>query len=148
MLLGWLGKRSLLRSTWRGCTHPSSLHVWRATRLSLSSLFKQTCTWSHCSRNSVTIASKLVLLSLFSFVPQLLYSVAAWTLTFPKWKHVIFWVHFRENYLFSDFRNYGNMLRAKIISKVSHLFQAMNVRPVFFLFRRALSSSNKQRWTK
>lgn len=36
-------------------------------------------------------------------------------------------VYIIEYYLFSDFRNYDNVLRAKIISSLSHQFQAMNV---------------------
>lgn len=38
---GWRGKQSSQHLTWTGCTHPSSLHVWRVTLLTPSSLFKQ-----------------------------------------------------------------------------------------------------------
>lgn len=50
---------------------------------------------------------------------------------FPTCKHVTFQGDTIEYYLFSDFRNYGNVLRAKIISNISHLFQAMNVFAVY-----------------
>lgn len=39
----------------------------------------------------------------------------------------MFQVYIIEYYLFSDFKNYDNMLEAKIISNLSHLFEAMNV---------------------
>lgn len=46
---------------------------------------------------------------------------------FPTCEHVMFQVYIIEYYLFSDFKNYDNMLEAKIISNLSHLFEAMNV---------------------
>lgn len=52
---------------------------------------------------------------------------------FPIREHVLFQVYTIENYLFSDFRNDYNVLRAKIISNLSHLFQAMNVHAFFCL---------------
>lgn len=52
---------------------------------------------------------------------------------FPKHEHVSLQVCIIDYYLFSDFRNYGYVLRAKMISSppVSHLFQAMNVDNLF-----------------
>lgn len=46
---------------------------------------------------------------------------------FPTCKHVTFQVYVIEYYLFSDFRNDGNVLEAKINSNLSQLFEAMNV---------------------
>lgn len=55
-------------------------------------------------------------------------------------------VYIIEYYLFSDFRNYDNVLKAKIISILPHLVKALNVDAVFSLG--ALSPSNKQCWTE
>lgn len=41
MFLGWLGKPLSQNLTWTGCTRPSTLHEWRVTLLSLSSLCKR-----------------------------------------------------------------------------------------------------------
>lgn len=63
MFSGWLGKRSSRRLTWTGCITPSSLHVWRVTLLSPSSLFKQpgaTCTWPR-SKSPFTSLTKCTL---------------------------------------------------------------------------------------
>lgn len=50
---------------------------------------------------------------------------------FPTREHVTFQVYLIEYYLFSDFRNYSDVLKAKLISNLSHLIQAMNVHTVF-----------------
>lgn len=139
IFLGWPGKRSSQHSTLTGCTHPSTLHVWRVTLLSLSSLCKQSEDLHMIPQKKVHHSYKM-LISLFNFF---MVSIE-WTVMFPTCKHVTFQVYIIEYYLFSNFRNYGNVLQAKLISNLLNYLKQWML--MLFWFHGALSPSNKLWW--
>lgn len=130
IFVGRLGKRLCQHLTLTGCTHPSTLHVWRVTLLSLSSLCKQSEDLHVIPQKKVHHSFYKILISLVnlccSWTTFFMMSIE-WTLMFPTCKHVTFQVYIIEYFLFSDIRNYGNVLQAKIISNLFHLFEAKNV---------------------